>query len=345
MTRFVCCVKVLSTKIALQQFARGEDMVDSVRRYRSGEAAKLVDMPAATLRIWEQRYGVVSPPTSASGQRLYSDVDVSRLRTIKSLVDRGHAISSIAHLDTDQLAHLASGVGAQAFPEEVERATNLFIVGFSGRVTLEMPKSVKHIPLKAVEEIPRADGEAEVANCIVVRVEALHEDTVLAIVAAAQRVSCEQILIVYAFGTRRATELARLEGIQLRRAPNALLHANDIISDYLRSLRRKDSAASGRDRIWLRSPRRFDNETLASVVSQSTTIACECPKHLAELVLQISAFERYSDECLSRSPADALLHKHLGDAANRAVAMFEDALAAVAEHEGWSMTGIERGDR
>lgn len=31
------------------------------RRYRSGEAARLARMPAATLRIWERRYAVVSP--------------------------------------------------------------------------------------------------------------------------------------------------------------------------------------------------------------------------------------------------------------------------------------------
>ncbi|RSD10956.1 MerR family transcriptional regulator [Pandoraea apista] len=92
-----------------------EARVSSVRRYRSGEAAKLVDMPAATLRIWEQRYSVISPATSASGQRQYSDLDVGRLRTIKSLVDKGHAIGAIAHLDNEQLSRLASGAGAPPF--------------------------------------------------------------------------------------------------------------------------------------------------------------------------------------------------------------------------------------
>ncbi|WP_167370719.1 MerR family transcriptional regulator [Pandoraea apista] len=318
--------------------------MSSVRRYRSGEAAKLVDMPAATLRIWEQRYGVISPATSASGQRQYSDLDVGRLRTIKSLVDKGHAIGAIAHLDNEQLSRLASGAGAPLSQSEPLSA-NLIIVGFGESVKPETPAGITCLTFNSVEDIPPDDDQRAMTNGMVVRVEALHEDKVLSIVAAARRIRCEQVLVVYAFGARRAIDLARLEGIELKRKSNALLHANEIIVDFVRSLRRDNASGSGHDPRWSRSPRRFDDETLANVASQSTTIACECPKHLAELVLQVSAFERYSDECLSRSPADALLHQHLGDAANKAVALFEDALAAIVAHEGWSIPGMGRRER
>ncbi|MGR5499074.1 MerR family transcriptional regulator, partial [Vibrio diabolicus] len=63
-------------------------------------------MPAATLRIWERRYAVVSPPKTPSGQRLYSDDDLQRLRLIKTLVDQGHPISAIAGLDWEALKAL-----------------------------------------------------------------------------------------------------------------------------------------------------------------------------------------------------------------------------------------------
>jgi DNA-binding transcriptional MerR regulator len=75
--------------------------------YRSGAAARVARMPVTTLRIWERRYGVVSPPKSASGQRLYSSQDVQRLVLLKKLVERGHAIGSIARLELDQLDRLA----------------------------------------------------------------------------------------------------------------------------------------------------------------------------------------------------------------------------------------------
>lgn len=319
-------------------------MVSSVRRYRSGEAAKLVDMPAATLRIWEQRYGVVSPPTSASGQRLYSDVDVSRLRTIKSLVDKGHAIGAVAHLDNKQLIKLASGA-VPASAADIVHDTVLFIVGFGDGVSAELPEGVTHEAFATLAEIPAADEKASSASGMVVRVEALHEDTVLSIVAAARRAYCDQVLVVYAFGTRRAVDLARLEGIRMVRTSDALLHEHEVLFDFLKSLAHKNSSGSERDRLWARASRRFDEKTLTDLAQQSTTIACECPKHIVELVLQLAAFERYSDECLSRSSADALLHQHLGDAANRAVALFEDALAAVVEHEGWAVPAMRRGER
>ncbi|VVE13964.1 HTH-type transcriptional regulator MlrA [Pandoraea morbifera] len=323
--------------------------MSSVRRYRSGEAAKLVDMPAATLRIWEQRYGVISPPTSASGQRLYSDVDVSRLKTIKSLVDQGHAIGAIAHLDNEQLSRLANGSAVVAPAVDVPHGANLFVVGFGEVATSAMPDGVTYQVFSRAEAIPDADATPGAASGMVVRVEALHEDTVLSIVAAARRAHCDHVLVVYAFGTRRAVDLARLEGIRLMRTSGALLHADELLSDFVQSLARSDTRGSARQRLWSRLPRRFDEQTLTRLTRQSSTIACECPKHIGELLLQIAAFERYSDECVSRSSADALLHQHLGDAANRAVALFEDALAAVVEHEGWSVPAtvpaLRRGER
>ncbi|VVE77564.1 HTH-type transcriptional regulator MlrA [Pandoraea sputorum] len=310
--------------------------VSSPRRYRSGEAAKLVDMPAATLRIWEQRYGVISPATSASGQRLYSDEDVSRLRTIKSLVDSGRPIGVIARLDNAQLMRLASGANSASLAEHTHGAT-LLVVGFGDSVTSGLPAGVMHESFDSVEEIPHLAEGAGVARGLAVRVESLHEDTVLSIVAATQSAHCDHVLVVYAFGTRQAIELARLARIRLARTSDALIHTDELLSDFLQTLTNADDATSAHPQRWSRAPRRFDEETLSKLARQSSAIACECPKHLVELVLQIAAFERYSDECISRSPADALLHRHLGDAANRAVALFEDALAAVVEHEGWSL--------
>jgi DNA-binding transcriptional MerR regulator/methylmalonyl-CoA mutase cobalamin-binding subunit len=58
------------------------------------------------LRAWERRYAVVSPSRSSGGQRLYSDLDIERLRRLRRLTDRGHAISRIAALPLDELTRL-----------------------------------------------------------------------------------------------------------------------------------------------------------------------------------------------------------------------------------------------
>ena len=71
--------------------------------YRIGAVAHETGIATETLRIWERRYRVVVPSRTAAGGRLYSDGDLDRLRIIKDLVDHGHAISQVAHLNHQQL--------------------------------------------------------------------------------------------------------------------------------------------------------------------------------------------------------------------------------------------------
>jgi len=50
------------------------------------------------LRAWEKRYGVVEPGRSATGQRLYSDADVERLRYLRQATEAGRTIGRVAKL-------------------------------------------------------------------------------------------------------------------------------------------------------------------------------------------------------------------------------------------------------
>ena len=78
----------------------------STPRYRSSAAARMVNIPVATLRVWERRYQVVGPAQAASGHRLYSSQDVRRLVLIKQLVNKGHGIGMLARMQTPQLQDL-----------------------------------------------------------------------------------------------------------------------------------------------------------------------------------------------------------------------------------------------
>lgn len=81
-------------------------------------------------------------------------------------------------------------------------------------------------------------------------------------------------------------------------------------------------------------PQRFDDAVLGDVAGLSSTIACECPQHLAEILIRLTQFEAYSADCRQRSPADAELHAYLQQVAGQARASFETALERVAIHEG-----------
>ena len=57
--------------------------------YSIGAVARMIDVPVATIRNWEERYGAVVPERSAGGQRLYSRDHVEQLRYVASQVASG----------------------------------------------------------------------------------------------------------------------------------------------------------------------------------------------------------------------------------------------------------------
>lgn len=63
---------------------------------RIGELARRAGVPAATLRAWERRYGVITPRRSSSGYRLYTRADERRLQTMVGLVRQGVAPAEAA---------------------------------------------------------------------------------------------------------------------------------------------------------------------------------------------------------------------------------------------------------
>jgi DNA-binding transcriptional MerR regulator len=57
--------------------------------YSIGAVERMLGIPAATVRNWEERYGLVRPERSGGGHRLYTRTQVEQLRFVKERVDRG----------------------------------------------------------------------------------------------------------------------------------------------------------------------------------------------------------------------------------------------------------------
>jgi MerR family transcriptional regulator, light-induced transcriptional regulator len=66
-------------------------------------------VPAATLRKWEQRYGVLKPERTAGSHRRYSERDVARVEWLKARLAEGYRIGEAARL---------IGGGADALPTD-----------------------------------------------------------------------------------------------------------------------------------------------------------------------------------------------------------------------------------
>ena len=56
------------------------------------EVAERTGIAAATIRMWEQRYGFPEPERTPSGYRMYSEQDVDALRRVSTLRDTGLSV-------------------------------------------------------------------------------------------------------------------------------------------------------------------------------------------------------------------------------------------------------------
>ena len=282
-----------------------------------GAVAELTQIPAHTLRKWKTRHGIAVPLRSDTGRRIYTHEHVEQLRLIRALVDRGHALSHLASLDIDALRELGSLHQEPAAKPSVSRLALVgpnacWLLSGSGLVVQRHTGDLTGWASQSLSD----DVDALVIEC----------DTLPAATMAqlhAMQQSLKLCIVIYRYASRRAlAELADLHIVAVR-GP-----ATD--QDILNHLH---SAPAEHARI-PRSAPRFDNAELGRIAALSPGLQCECPNHIAKLLMDITSFEHYSRECEDTDPAERALHEKLGNISAQARALFEDALVAVATADG-----------
>lgn len=76
-------------------------------RYSIKIASERSGVSSHLIRMWEKRYGALSPDRTETNRRLYSDENVERLSLLFSCTQVGHRIGNIASLPTETLRKLA----------------------------------------------------------------------------------------------------------------------------------------------------------------------------------------------------------------------------------------------
>ena len=304
--------------------------------YRIGAVSRLTGISTDNLRVWERRYQTVTPARTASGDRYYSSGDVVRLKLIKRLVDSGDSISSIAALDEDELKKRLSR--NQPVPTAATgQACNVVVVGESlATAMLADRESLDQITVTQTFR-NTASLEAQTdkieADVLVIEQPTLHVDQAIQINDWINRFGVHTVIVVYRFAARDALNRLPATKCIVLRAP---VRPSTIQSQCVRrAAGQPQPLADIEDLADIISgaipERQFDDDTLARLADTSTTIKCECPLHLSELISSLSAFETYSTECESRNARDAALHNYLNDTASRARFMLETALKKVIE--------------
>ena len=300
-------------------------------QYRSGVAARLAGLPVETLRVWERRYGISDTGRSAHGQRLYSEDQVRRLRLMKQLVDQGHPIGALAKLQLEQLGQFAlvPEPGAPLQPMRLALMGTALArrLAVSGRELLALD-IVAHF--QNLDEAA-ATWPGTGAQLLLMEISELDERVVPAIGALRQKLGMA-VVVLYRFGASATIRQLRAQGCLVARVPNDVAEIVLLCQTALAALPLAQ-AQLARQRPAAPAPRRFDDQALAELAAASSTVHCECPRHLTEILLMINSFERYSEQCSSRNVDDALLHEQLGHAAATARMVLEEALLRLARAE------------
>jgi MerR family transcriptional regulator, light-induced transcriptional regulator len=319
-----------------QSAGRPVDPADEPR-FRSGAVARMVRMPVATLRIWERRYNVSRPALTPSGQRLYSAAEVRRLGLVKQLTELGHAIGNLASLDWTQLQAVANthaSTVAGPLAKAPERPWRLAVVGAAlarrlqrASVRLALGRSMEVSGVYASVQLAAAALQHSPFDALLV-----HDARPEALVRP-HSLRGMPLAVLYRFAAEPLCERLAADNVALLREPQG----DTALGQWLRSVCASATATAriapmtGGEAV---RPRRWDDAQLSDFAGLSSTIACECPHHVAELLMQLSHFEAYSADCANSSQADAQLHAFLRGVASTSRALFEDALERVAVYEG-----------
>lgn len=315
--------------------------------HRSGAVARMLGMPVATLRVWERRYGLTQPELSPSGQRLYSEVDVRRLALVRQLTDLGHAIGSLAPLDMAQLQRVASThahalaatqADERSDPLPPARAWRVAVIGAALGTRLQRPALLRRLTRPVMVLGPFGNARQAAAalqpsdlDLLLIHEPHLQEGWLASVDADAPALAAVPKAVFYGFAADPVCEALATAGTALLREPQP----DAVVAQWLHTLSSRavtqQRARPGANPL---PNRRWDDSALNDFAARSSTIACECPRHVAELLVQLSHFEAYSAECAHRNAADAELHVYLQQVAAASRARFEAALEHVALHEG-----------
>lgn len=311
--------------------------------YRIGAVSRLTGIPADTLRIWERRYQIVDPQRTEKGGRLYSQEDVTRLTIIKTLVDQGQAISTVANLRLDELNDRLSRATPRKPHELSEKVQSVVIVGQAITVRVQNAKQPDEINIigifNDIEEFLASDVSCDI---LIIEFPFLDKASIRLVSNSNLNKRCEQVIVLYAFSPSNILQQLKRMQIEAHRAPIGL--------DYLWHLCQQ---AKPEQIDWTPSefhpetvsgetipPRMFSSEQLAALSQISSTLKCECPHHLSSIIETMVAFEQYSTHCENETAQDAALHSYLHVMTAKSRWLMEIALIKLAEVEGIDVNTI-----
>lgn len=307
--------------------------------YRIGAVSKLTGVPTTTIRTWERRYGAFAGQQATSGgHRRYSEADVEKVRLLRALTERGEAIGELAPLDVEDLqARLATNAAARQNTHQKSLDTLTIGVLHRTLAVLWPATSAKKYALELawngtdLEKLLAALAQQHF-DAVVCELELLEPEADAALSRLTSVIAPSRLLITAQF--LRSSWKQRWADKGVRFLSGAL--AVDAVFEALNQV-----PPRAMPEFEIQSPK-YSTAELAALRLMDSSVACECPHHLATLLEQLTAFEAYSQRCASQSPEDAALHRELAAGTAAARMRMEALLEQVLEHDGINLSDIKK---
>ena len=232
----------------------------------------------------------------------------------------------MAHLDIAALLALSSVHSVPA--EGVQR---VLVIGHT--VARKLEGWLRPAPAIVFDDLNHAEREvalAGAADVLVIHLPSLHASMVERLMALHSSLPVPNVIVVYSFGPEVVAEALCAAGFSVRREPVA----GKALASLILAARPTPAAVGIQTEANLR---RYSDAELVAMTEIPSTVACECPRHLAEIVTLLVGFERYSAECVGLNQNDAALHRHLYEVTGAARTMLEQALVRLMISEGLTL--------
>lgn len=305
--------------------------------------SRLTGISPHVLRVWERRYAVVEPRRSETKRRMYSATDIQRLALLKTLVDNGHAIGTVANLSTRQLQdRIAAVLGEDCSDDdqsnEADDGERVATVGTKvRRAVREMVESSESA--KLVGEFDNLSDltkglRSGAADIVIYEKDTIFGDDVEEVRDVFGQLELDRVVYVYHFASEEILKGLKSEGSRTLRAPVDATAIRQACELKAAPARNQSATRPFFDEDGEIPPRAFSDEQLAKVATLNSVIDCECPQHIGHLISGLFAFEQYSEQCENRNEKDAELHAFLHRTTAQCRSHMESALAKILEDEG-----------
>ncbi|MCG8669939.1 MAG: MerR family transcriptional regulator [Pseudomonadales bacterium] len=311
-----------------------------MKQYSIGAIAKLTGLTVHNLRVWEKRHSAIETDRSDSGRRIYSESALERLKLLKSCVDNGFNIGTIAGMSNEELRDILQEF--KSADEPTAKKPNL-TVWAAGAEALRMIDQLEKppFPIDKVTRFTDTDHLASAHNggqpdMLVIEQASLSAAEAQNLGKLIKRINAPYVILLYRYSRQQDVSYLKSLGVQALKSPVDKTTFRDLTANLVEAPQGDPILVP----IKQVPPRTFSDRALNKAAAMTSTIDCECPNHLSELIKSLVGFENYSAECESKDKESADLHHHIYLRTAQARAILEDLLQSVLDQEGIDLSRV-----